>query len=155
MKQIIYVSSAAPYLTQHDLEAILRRSRAWNTDHDITGVLLKIEDGFFQVLEGPEVEVDRIFAEIAKDPRHTGVLPLVQRECTHRQFAAWSMGFKDAAKVTFPELGGFPLSWSGFTDRLLTPDDTTLITLAHTFFTVNDSRNRFSAPQPAQANLIA
>jgi len=47
---------------------------------------------FYQVLEGPIEEVDRLFQKIAVDPRHKDVLVLsVQEEVEDRQFPSWDM----------------------------------------------------------------
>ena len=54
MYQLVYVSTASRAMSDADLNEILDVSRRKNRERDVTGVLLYLDRGFLQVLEGPE-----------------------------------------------------------------------------------------------------
>lgn len=91
--QLMYVSTAAWPLTSRELTDILEVSRAKNRRLDVTGLLLHLDQGFLQILEGPESAVMELFHRIECDERHLGVRVLVQQFVAERLFGQWSMGF--------------------------------------------------------------
>ena len=58
-------------------------------------MLLYKDGNFMQVLEGPAAAVRDLHERINRDPRHTGLITLMERPVTQRQFADWSMGFRN------------------------------------------------------------
>jgi len=92
---------------EKELQALLTQARAWNTDHNLTGVLLYSNGEIMQVLEGTEEEVDYIFNRIAQDPRHRNVTKLADGEIQQRNFSQWSMGFKAVEPADFAHLTGY------------------------------------------------
>ena len=93
MFQLMYVSTASWKMDGGDLNAILDRSRINNRRLGVTGLLLHLDHGFLQILEGPEDAVLEIFARVERDHRHIGVHILVQRDVSERLFGEWNMGF--------------------------------------------------------------
>lgn len=89
-------------MTDQDLEDILQTSKRYNDEHQITGMLLYLEgyfltmkEGrFMQVLEGSEEEVNLLFDEIKKDPRHQSIIVLQATDLKERNFKDWTMGFR-------------------------------------------------------------
>ena len=71
--QLVYVSSAAPGLTQRDLDAIARTSAARNERAGITGLLIHQGGVFSGTLEGPERRVLARMEVVIRDPRHSRV----------------------------------------------------------------------------------
>lgn len=71
-----------------------------NTPSGITGILVHDRGRFIQLLEGPEDAVDRLFAQISSDTRHTGVTVLLQEPCPDRLMPDWSMAFLNAGDAT-------------------------------------------------------
>ncbi|RYU82425.1 BLUF domain-containing protein [Hymenobacter persicinus] len=104
---LVYQSTATTPFTEPELEALLRQSRAWNTAHDLTGVLLYSHGEIMQVLEGPEEEVTSIFRRIEQDYRHTGVVKLADGPIAQRNFSQWSMGFRAVNSREFEHLAGY------------------------------------------------
>jgi hypothetical protein len=90
--RLLYVSRAVPAVDHEELLAILRKSKANNPAHGITGVLCFSEGIFLQVLEGGRSAVNRLYNRIASDGRHTQVELLAYEEISERRFAGWSMG---------------------------------------------------------------
>jgi hypothetical protein len=90
--RLLYVSRAVPALDHEELHAILRQSRAANPARGITGALCFADGTFLQALEGGRSEVNRLYAHIVADNRHTAVELLAYEEIGERRFAGWSMG---------------------------------------------------------------
>ena len=107
LHHLVYQSSATTPMPEHELEWLLRQSRAWNTAHDLTGVLLYSHGNIMQVLEGPTEEVHAIFARIARDYRHANITKLADGPIEQRSFGQWSMGFKSVAPSQFSSLQGY------------------------------------------------
>lgn len=107
---LIYSSTTDHDWTQDELLGLLRRSRDWNVEHGITGLLLYRDCAFMQFLEGEEYEVRTLFSRISRDRRHQDVDLMWTNETEHRRFADWLMGFR--------ELGEHPVEQEGYTDVL-------------------------------------
>jgi hypothetical protein len=57
-----------------------------------------------QVLEGEEESVNAVHQIIARDPRHRGLITLLQGMTPGREFPEWSMGFRElGADLDNPE----------------------------------------------------
>jgi hypothetical protein len=95
----MYASRAVNAVDQNELVAILRKSKANNPEHGITGVLCYSEGIFLQVLEGGRSEVNRLYNRIAADPRHADVELMHYEEISERRFAGWSMGQVNMARL--------------------------------------------------------
>jgi hypothetical protein len=104
---LVYQSTATTPLSDDDLEALLKQSRAWNTAHGLTGVLLYCHGEIMQVLEGTEQEVHYIFRRIERDYRHRSVTRLSDGPIAQRNFSQWSMGFKAVEPQDFRHLAGY------------------------------------------------
>lgn len=92
--QYVYVSTARKLFDQRELDSLLDGSRAFNTEHGVTGILVYADGNFFQVLEGEEPAIDLALARIQRDPRHYGITRLVRHEIAQRSFPGWSMGYR-------------------------------------------------------------
>jgi hypothetical protein len=97
--RLMYASRAVPAVDQEDLNAILRKSKSANPGDGITGVLCYSGGIFLQVLEGGRSAVNRLYARILADPRHTDVELLLYEEIGERRFAGWSMGQVNMARL--------------------------------------------------------
>lgn len=98
--QIIYHSLATEAgMSPEALAELLRRARAYNQDHRLTGLLLYAADTreFVQVLEGPRDEIEALYQRIARDPRHKHAFVLHEGPAASRMFPDWRMGFVPAA----------------------------------------------------------
>jgi len=92
MKRITYISRIAHPLSIKEIETIGIVSGHKNKQVNITGLLVYFEKLFFQIIEGDDKEVDRIYVKIGKDPRHNDILRLkTEYEIKERLFPTWSM----------------------------------------------------------------
>ncbi len=120
MLSLVYVSSANHLFPDWELKALLEQSRDNNARLAITGMLLYKDGNFMQVLEGSDEALPALYAKIQSDPRHHGVLQLIRRQIQEREFAAWSMGFRNLKDVNLEQTPGYssflnePLNGAGF-----------------------------------------
>ncbi len=92
LKRLSYVSRFSRPLTRDEITRLTNESEERNRELGVTGMLLSSGGIFYQVLEGPADEVDRLFQKIAADPRHKDVLVLAsQEQVEDRQFPSWAM----------------------------------------------------------------
>jgi hypothetical protein len=97
--QIIYVSRSTfpPLPAERGIEPsvgrILTQSRRNNAARGLVGALYFGDGCFFQCLEGREAEVDRLYATLLEDPRHTDLKVLSRRAIERTGFATWSMKY--------------------------------------------------------------
>jgi Sensors of blue-light using FAD len=89
----IYASTAASIFKEADIPALLEHARTANAERALTGMLLYIEGGFFQVLEGNDAVVDDVYGRISRDPRHSKVTLIIREPIAARSFSEWTMGF--------------------------------------------------------------
>ena len=93
MKRLVYVSTARYDLSDEDVRAIVERAAEKNLHADVTGLLTFNGANFMQALEGDDSRVDAIYAAIKGDPRHGGVVTLLDEPCEERLFPDWQMRF--------------------------------------------------------------
>jgi hypothetical protein len=104
MIRLIYVSQARRDLTESDLQAILATSRRTNQALGITGILTYHPHGFMQCLEGEREAVEKIYARILCDSRHTEVKTLAYDTIDKRLFPLWAMAYVGLDDVTSREI---------------------------------------------------
>jgi hypothetical protein len=91
MRQLTYISTAAPGIEEPDIAAILKVSRQNNARDGITGLLIFDGKRFLQALEGPGPLVEAAFQRIKADPRHRAPVQLSVRETASAEFGHWDM----------------------------------------------------------------
>jgi hypothetical protein len=107
MHQIIYFSSASRPFTRQDVLDILTVSRVNNARDGITGMLLCKDGSIMQVLEGEADAVQRCFARVSRDTRHSGIIVVESSPIARRQFGDWSMEFRDLDDADVKTLPGY------------------------------------------------
>lgn len=88
--QLVYASRPFGF-DAATLSHILLRARFNNARDGITGALICRGDLYLQLLEGPQAEIDALYAKIRVDDRHVEVRKLLQRPITDRMFPDWAM----------------------------------------------------------------
>lgn len=106
MYHLVYTSYAMEPLLEEDLIQLLIKSRTYNKQKHISGILLYLNGKFIQVLEGKKSEVLALYTIIEKDPRHKKVRIVIEGSSSHRLFKDWSMGFKKLSLEEFEDLSG-------------------------------------------------
>lgn len=119
MYQLIYVSTAVEQMSSDQLRELLSVSRQNNIKDGVTGMLLYHEGSFFQVLEGDEDAVLRVFRRVEGDDRHRMVTVLLEQQVEERAFGDWSMAFRSLGEFDPAEVPGF----SGYLERSANEED--------------------------------
>ena len=92
LKRINYISSFVKEMSEVEIVNLANQAAKKNAENDITGVLMAKGGIFFQIIEGPEDNIDRLFTNILKDPRHEKVITLgIQSGDLKRLFPNWHM----------------------------------------------------------------
>ncbi|EJF31636.1 MULTISPECIES: diguanylate phosphodiesterase [Enterobacteriaceae] len=77
------------------LEAMVSAANAKNIDANVTGILLFNGRHFFQLLEGPEESVQKVYQAICKDDRHHNIVELLCDYAPARRFGRVGMELFD------------------------------------------------------------
>lgn len=99
---LIYFSTCTSLMRPEDLKLLSKQSAKFNTENDLTGMLVYVEgrsvkytEGrFMQILEGSRFMVQRVFSKIKEDCRHHQIVVLKEQAIKRREFRAWSLGFE-------------------------------------------------------------
>ena len=92
LKRIHYISSFVQDMSDDEIEELASQAAKKNAENDITGVLMAKGGVFFQIIEGPEENIDGLFTNILKDPRHEKITTLgIQIGDLKRLFPNWHM----------------------------------------------------------------
>lgn len=100
LTRLIYKSRLASQLELTELLDLAKRADDNNAKMSISGILLLSRGTFLQVLEGPSINVNRLYAKIAQDPRHNDIELLSVTDTDDRHFGKWNM--KGVALETLP-----------------------------------------------------
>ncbi len=120
--RLLYASRVVGEIDAQLVKSVLECSRVRNPEHGITGLLCfqPGEDVFLQVIEGAREEVNNLYRNIVRDPRHGEVTLLAYAEIQQRRFASWKMGSVDLKRVNLSTILRFserpvlaPFSMSG------------------------------------------
>ena len=139
MRQLLYVSNTLPDLAPDALSSILSASRRNNAMMGITGLLLYIDGGFLQMLEGDERALRELYGRIAVDCRHTNLRMMLDREVSARTFPGWSMGFERPCMDDPETAGMFGIARSAIHDRLSPKTGRIVAMMLQTFYRVQHS----------------
>jgi len=103
-KSLIYVSRAEENVDYPEILDILTHSWKYNHNSYISGMLLYDNGYFMQLIQGPIATIDKLYARIANDTRHTDI-KLIGEELLHqRDCTGWGIGFyenQEVAKVLY------------------------------------------------------
>lgn len=94
MKCIVYVSEAP--LTKNGirlpvgLSGIVKASNR-NNNSDITGFLCYRQGCYFQIIEGPETQINQLALKISIDSRHENFQVLINKPILQRSFSEWKV----------------------------------------------------------------
>jgi Sensors of blue-light using FAD len=106
--QLVYQSKAAYPFDDQALAELLAKVRPFNTEYNITGILLYGYGSFLQMLEGDDDVVRSLYyLKIARDPRHTNLKVLKEGYSSTRLFQQWAMAFRPLEPNLFTHISGF------------------------------------------------
>lgn len=98
-KSLIYVSTAEENVDYSEILNILTHSWKYNHNSYISGMLLYDDRHFMQIIQGPILTIDKLYARIEHDSRHTNI-KLIGEELLHeRDCSGWGIGFYNKQEV--------------------------------------------------------
>lgn len=139
-QQILYVSNTARDASPAMLDDILAVSRRNNPAAGITGMLLYVEGGFLQVLEGEEGPLATLYRTIEADKRHWNAQVLLKRAAP-RMFGEWSMGFH---RLSRDDGDMFAITADAIAGRLRDAGEPVLLRLMENFYRIQSGESGFA-----------
>ncbi|NJX16165.1 BLUF domain-containing protein [Tamlana crocina] len=94
LKTICYKSKVKPGLSILDTEALFQETQNNNNSLKITGVLIKKETVFFQILEGESNRLDVLYEKIKNDSRHSNIVELLNTTVGQLSFNNFETGYR-------------------------------------------------------------
>lgn len=140
MQQLLYVSNTSRDANPAMLEDILGASRRNNPPLGVTGMLLYLDGGFLQVLEGREETLSALLNKIAADKRHWNTQILLKRTA-EPVFSDWSMGFH---RVEEGDGAMFQISAAAIAGRLTGANHAILLRLMENFYRIQSGESGFA-----------
>jgi Sensors of blue-light using FAD len=139
MRQLLYASNTACDIALGDLDDILTASRHNNALMGLTGLLLFIDGGFLQILEGEERPIRELYTRITGDRRHHSPRLMLDREVPTRAFPDWSMGFERPCMDDPETAGMFGVAREAIHGRLSPGTGRIVAMMLQTFYCVQHS----------------
>lgn len=91
MIQLTYVSEASHDLTSDELFKIIEASSRNNLRDELTGFLIFAKNRFFQLIEGPQDQIEALVTRLNRDPRHRAIRIVNRQQIAERAFPRWHM----------------------------------------------------------------
>lgn len=145
LTRLVYVSAASRSLTRAELVAMGEEARRKNVSRRVTGMLLYVENEFFQVIEGPSDEVEELFTRIQRDVRNQWVTPLLRERPFFRIFKNWSMGCFDLPFDDLPQDLFFKAEWDQVRLRVNADRRQSFYRFLERFYEANVDQDRAAA----------
>ena len=137
IRQLVYVSAATSDPSDAELNGILDASRRNNPAADITGMLLYMDKGFLQVLEGPPDKVEETYLRIRTDARHKAHRVVVDKQTEERLFGQWSMGFDRPTTEQINSNNTFAITREVVANAVSNPKANDIAAMLRAFYQVN------------------
>lgn len=133
MRRLVYVSSATRLPDAREVADLAAEAGRRNAAAGVTGMLLYMEGMFFQLLEGEPDAVAAIYARIAADRRHAGLIVMLDEETDRRLCPDWSMGHRFIDPTEPVRFDAFRLTGDALRRRLGRDRDGLITSLSGTF----------------------
>jgi hypothetical protein len=133
--RLMYTSTSRDFMSNQDLAGLLASARRWNDANGITGMLVYVEGHFLQIVEGSARDIAAVTQRITTDPRHFGIIRLIENTTPQRVFSDWSMGFRRLDRETGAEiLGAVNLARQSVRDSLPSDAPRELVVFMESFY---------------------
>jgi len=100
MRRLIYISSSRISDRDDEVATIIEQSGRRNAAAGITGLLWFDGANFVQALEGDAEDVADTMKRVCRDPRHSAIEVVTDRNVTTRMFGSWAMRHAGAEPAT-------------------------------------------------------
>lgn len=106
---IIYASVSDSIVDENEIRNIQKQSQNHNRLNRITGHLIYHHGVFIQYIEGPKVNVKKLYEKISNDSRHHNITLMAEGTSPNRLFIGWSMNCHILSKNDLASLAGYDL----------------------------------------------
>ena len=105
LHRLIYHSFATSEISAPFVESILEECKNHNAKTDVTGCLLVSGNQFAQLIEGKELELEKIYNNVKQDKRNTEVTLIEFKITDRRLFQMSPMAYEVVGKDDFEKIG--------------------------------------------------
>lgn len=91
---LIYRSQETQAPTLEELCHLVKQSQTKNKVNGITGLLIKLDSGYLQYIEGTKKDIVMLYERLLQDHRHYNLKLLKTGYLKKRRFRKWSMKFQ-------------------------------------------------------------
>lgn len=92
LRHVVYCSLATRAMDEDEIGQLVALAQRHNLARNITGMLAFANGVFFQWIEGPRVQIERLMAILHRDPRHHDLVTLSEsEEVRKRLYPDWDM----------------------------------------------------------------
>lgn len=117
LERLIYSSKATEPMGTLALFNLLNAARIRNEQLELTGLLLYVDGGFTQFIEGPTISINQLWESLLRDTRHQDISLTERVGVTSRRYPDWKMAFSSYRYLnTFNMPGFFPIDYPNETD---------------------------------------
>jgi len=141
---LVYLSTATSLYSDETLASILETSRRNNSKKQITGMLLYHDGAIIQVLEGDKTALNHLFRLLELDPRHHGLIKVMEGDSDKRFFEEWAMGFRRLSDKQWTDMEGYlPIdkTFLSSSDQDNESDRKDMLTFLRSFYRANFKMN--------------
>ena len=107
--QVIYVSTGASDISEHDTAEFLKEARKTNRKNDVSGMVLYVAGCLLVLLEGEAHKVEAASREMVA--RKHEMRAILREPVAEREFPDWIMGFEAVASAEASRLLGEPVAF--------------------------------------------
>ena len=93
MYTITYVSTASPDLNEEETKKLLVSAKKVNVSNGISGIFIYSDGNFFQIIEGEERTVKKLYKRIEQDNRHYNIIKLLDKSIEAFSFESYTSSF--------------------------------------------------------------
>lgn len=140
MKNIGYYSNTSINFKESDIKDILETSIRKNALLGVTGLLIYANGCFFQIIEGPDKQLDDLYKDIKSDNRHQGIITLMDEKINNRSFPDWSMSVLRLDPEIFHHKEIFKLSRLALENKLPKTAPATIKIFMQSFYNSSTSK---------------
>ena len=99
LRHILYLSRRLPSTSDAEVDAMVRRAQAFNSESGVTGLLVSGQHWFLQHIEGLGKDINSVFERISASPLHDHITTLSSGILLGREFSGWSMASFSSHKL--------------------------------------------------------
>ncbi len=90
---ISYISNVSETLTQEGVETVMMETKMNNNSLDIRGILICVDQTFFQIIEGECDSIRSLYKKIEEDDRHYNLIKILETKTEKRRYKRFNSNY--------------------------------------------------------------